>query len=158
MESAETAVPEGAEMRGSGRRRSSSMLSWRTRWRRLPGPGRAVVEEPRRVSTARHEGDVPVERQRPAQPTVQTLERQRELEGCEIRLWRGFVKCQLYATFRGSDEAFAVSRYFRLRSEERPGAGAQRALADLLAELERGGWTVVSDGGIWYQHWLQRGG
>jgi hypothetical protein len=78
------------------------------------------------------------------------------VESCEIRLWRGYVKCQLYATVRGSDQAFALSRQFRLRGEDAPSAKAQRALADLLVELEQGGWTVVLDGPIWYQHWLQR--
>jgi hypothetical protein len=78
------------------------------------------------------------------------------VESCEIRLWRGYVKCQLYATVRGSDQAFALSRQFRLRDEDAPSAKAQRALADLLVELAQGGWTVVLDGPIWYQHWLQR--
>jgi hypothetical protein len=77
------------------------------------------------------------------------------VESCDIRLWRGYVKCQLYATIRGSDEALAVSRHFRLRDKDAPSASAQRALADLLAELERRGWTVVLDGPIWYQHRLQ---
>jgi hypothetical protein len=78
------------------------------------------------------------------------------VETCEIRLWRGYVKCQLYATIRGSGDALAVSRYFRLRDQDTPSADALRALADLLAELERDGWTVVSDRPVWYQHRLQR--
>ncbi len=78
------------------------------------------------------------------------------VESCEIRLWRGYVKCRLYAAARGSDEVLALSRYFRLRDNDPPSASAQRALADLLVELEWGGWTVVSDGPIWYQHRLQR--
>lgn len=78
------------------------------------------------------------------------------LESCEIKLWRGFVKYQLYATYPGSEEAIAVSRYFRLRDPEAPGAGAQRALADLVAELEQGGWRVAADSTIWHQQRLPR--
>jgi hypothetical protein len=75
---------------------------------------------------------------------------------CEIRLWRGFVKCQLFAVMAGSEGAFAVSPYFRLREEDTPTAQAEHALAALLANLERAGWTVASAGPIWYRHRLER--
>ena len=75
----------------------------------------------------------------------------------EIRLWRGFVKCQLYATFRGIRGGIRRVEVLPPALRGEAGRRAQRALADLLAELERDGWTVVSDGGIWYQHRLQRG-
>lgn len=77
------------------------------------------------------------------------------LARCEIRLWRGFTKCQLYASLAGSAEAFALSPYFRLRDQLAPNEQAQHALAALLAELEQGGWTVVSGGRPWYRHTLE---
>jgi hypothetical protein len=73
----------------------------------------------------------------------------------EIRLWRGLVKCELYAAVYGSEEAFAVSDPFRLRDADVPSAHAQHALAGLLAELERGGWNVVAHGSTWYEHTLE---
>ena len=46
-----------------------------------------------------------------ALPTVQR---------CEIKLWRGYVKCQLYAPRDGAgEEAWATSPSFRLREEHR---------------------------------------
>ncbi len=92
-------------------------------------------------------------RQRPITPGQAS---ERQVERCEIRLWRGYVKCQLYVTVSGSKEAIALSRYFRLRAEEAPGAGAQRARAELLGVLEQDGWTVVSEGALWYKLRLER--
>jgi hypothetical protein len=77
------------------------------------------------------------------------------LARCEIRLWRGFMKCQLYASLGGSAEAFALSPYFRLRDHLEPNEQAQQALATLVAELEQGGWAVVSGGRPWYRHTLE---
>ncbi len=77
------------------------------------------------------------------------------LARCEIRLWRGFIRCQLYATLGGSEVAFALSPYFRLRDDLAPNEQAQQALAALVAELEQGGWTVVSEGRPWYRHTLE---
>jgi hypothetical protein len=75
---------------------------------------------------------------------------------CEIRLWRGFVKFQLFAVMAGSEGAFAVSPYFRLREDDTPTPQAEHALAALLANLERAGWTVASSGPTWYRHRLER--
>jgi hypothetical protein len=78
-------------------------------------------------------------------------------EVCEIRLWRGYVKCQLFAApLTGSEAAIAVSSYFRLRDEDSPGDEARLALRDLIATLEQGGWTVVSRGPTWYEDRLER--
>jgi hypothetical protein len=74
---------------------------------------------------------------------------------CEIRLWHGFVRCQLYAALVGSDEAFALSPFFRLRDDLAPNQQAKQALAALVAELEEGGWAVVSEGRPWYRHTLE---
>ena len=71
-------------------------------------------------------------RQAPPQP--------REVAGqqfCEIRLWRGWVKCQLYAEVEGSPGAFATSPHFRLRNPMVPDDRAHKILSDLLADLER---------------------
>jgi hypothetical protein len=82
-------------------------------------------------------------------PTALSLAR------CEIRLWRGFMKCQLYASLGGAAEAFALSPYFRLRDHLEPNEQAQQALATLVAELEQSGWAVVSGGRPWYRHTLE---
>jgi hypothetical protein len=75
---------------------------------------------------------------------------------CEIKLWRGFVHCRLYAAPAGSEEALALSPSFRLRREAEPNLQAEDALEALLAKLELDGWTVVSEGPKWYQHHLER--
>jgi hypothetical protein len=74
---------------------------------------------------------------------------------CEIGLWRGYAKSQLYATLAGSSQVYAVSRFFRLRDELVPTEHAQRALAALLEELEQNGWSVVSGGRPWSRHTLE---
>jgi hypothetical protein len=75
---------------------------------------------------------------------------------CEIRLWRGYVKCQLYAVLEGSEErAIASSRYFRLRHDEMPNTEGQQALTSLLETLEARGWTVALAGPIRYWHRLE---
>jgi hypothetical protein len=78
------------------------------------------------------------------------------VEVCEIRLWRGYIKCQLLAALTGSEDAIAVSPYFRLRDEDSPGDEARLALRDLIATLEQSGWTVVSRGPTWYEDRLER--
>ena len=55
-------------------------------------------------------------------------------EICEIRIWRGYVKAQLYAV-AGSDKRIATSRYFKLARTEVPTADALSALSELRAEL-----------------------
>jgi hypothetical protein len=75
---------------------------------------------------------------------------------CRIRLWRGYFKCQFYAELEGSSGAFAESALFRLGNPSRPDEQVQSALEDLLAELERSGWSVVERGPVWYGRRLQR--
>ena len=74
----------------------------------------------------------------------------------EIRLWRGYVKCQLYVAVEGADGALLESRLFRLRNPMAPDEVAQEVLADLLADLDRAGWSVVESGPGWYRRRLQR--
>jgi hypothetical protein len=75
---------------------------------------------------------------------------------CEIKFWRGYVKCQLYVEVEGSPGAVVESPLFRLRNPMVPDDRAQRVLTDLLADLERSGWLVVETGPAWYQCRLQR--
>jgi hypothetical protein len=80
-------------------------------------------------------------------------------ESCEIELWRGYVKCQLYAASLDRPRAaaaFAFSPFFRLREEDTPTEKAAEALNTLVDRLERDGWTVVSAGARWYQLRLNR--
>ena len=97
-----------------------------------------------------------------AKPTGKVVRRPSRRQGtsiarCEIRLWRGFVKCQLYAVLEGSEErAVAFSKYFRLRDDQTSNPQGQQALAALLETLEARGWTVVLVGPTWYWHRLER--
>lgn len=80
-------------------------------------------------------------------------------ESCEIELWRGYVKCQLYAASLDRTRAaaaFAWSPFFRLRDEDSPTEKAAEALKTLVDRLEGDGWTVVSAGARWYQLRLNR--
>jgi hypothetical protein len=80
-------------------------------------------------------------------------------ESCQIELWRGYLKCQLYATSLDRPRAaaaFAFSPFFRLRDEDTPTEKAAEALKTLVDRLERDGWTVVSAGARWYQLRLNR--
>lgn len=89
----------------------------------------------------------------------QARPQRREVAGdqfCEIRLWRGYVKCQLYVEVEGSPGAFVESSLFRLRNPLVADDRAQRVLADLLADLERSGWLVVETGPAWYRCRLRR--
>jgi hypothetical protein len=78
------------------------------------------------------------------------------VESCQIRLWRGCFRYQLYVTLSRSDIAFALSPYFRLKDEDAPGAKAMAALRELLDELEAKGWTVTDEGRRWYAYILER--
>jgi hypothetical protein len=75
---------------------------------------------------------------------------------CEIKLWRGYVKCQFYVEVAGWQGGFFESSLFRLRDPTVPDDRARQALSDLLADLERAGWSVAETGPVWYQHRLQR--
>lgn len=80
-------------------------------------------------------------------------------ESCQIELWRGYVKCQLYAASLDGPRAaaaFAFSPFFRLRDEDTATEKAAAALKTLVDRLERDGWTVVSAGARWYQLRLSR--
>jgi len=77
---------------------------------------------------------------------------------CRVRLWRGYVSGQFYASRVGSDEAFLCSAPFRiwrppwqpkLRLEESPEAVV--ALEWVVAELRRRGWTETGSDG-----WAER--
>jgi hypothetical protein len=84
---------------------------------------------------------------------------QPDVERCEIVLWTGYVKRQLYAAPSGPTttlESLQDSSYFRLRDADIPGARAERALEELLGRLESAGWQVVSKGARWYQYRLER--
>lgn len=75
---------------------------------------------------------------------------------CEIKLWRGYVKCQLYVELEESPGAFFESSFFRLRNPAVADDRAQRILEDLLVGLERSGWFVVETGPVWYRRRLRR--
>ena len=81
------------------------------------------------------------------------------IERCEIVLWTGYVKKQLYAAPLNAArtlEAVAESSYFRLRDADVPTATAEHALEGLIAQLQNEGWQVVSKGAHWYHYRLER--
>jgi hypothetical protein len=105
----------------------------------------------------------PIEAERPSvsplplsTDPVSALSERREAQRCEIKLWRGYVKCQLYVAAAGSADAQITSRFFRLRKEEEPGDDALQALSTLIAELESAGWSVAATGQAWYDRRLER--
>jgi hypothetical protein len=126
-------------------------------------PNVELFEEPQRVSA-------PESQLRPVNPATADLHgsdavRQapplrREVASaqfCEIRLWRGWIKYRLYAEVEGSPGAFAESPLFRLRNPMAPPEDCvHRVLSDLLADLERSGWSVVDTGPVWYRRRLRR--
>jgi hypothetical protein len=69
------------------------------------------------------------------------------VQSCEIRLWHGYVKYQLYASSEGP--SFALSDFFRLRDEDRPTKKALAELENLITRLEAKGWAVVDEGPRW---------
>jgi hypothetical protein len=80
------------------------------------------------------------------------------VESCQIRLWRGYFRYQLYVAPGSSDinRAFALSPYFRLSDPDSPGDEATAALRKLLDQLEAKGWTVTYEGWRWYSLTLER--
>lgn len=80
----------------------------------------------------------------------------RGVRRCEIRLWHGYVKYQLYASSEGATASVALSGLFRLRDEDAPTEKALAELEDLIARLEAEGWAVVDDGPRWYDVELTR--
>jgi len=125
-------------------------------------PNIEPVEDPAQVS-ARESGLRPVKPAK-ADPQLlyavrQTRPQRREVAAdqfCEIKLWRGYVKCQFYVEVERSPGAFVKSSFFRLRNPLVPDDRARRALADLLVDLERSGWSVVETGPDWYRRRLRR--
>jgi hypothetical protein len=120
-------------------------------------PARGRIE-PKRGSGpgVEHRPGGPVEAPRPF-PAITRVPTIHEVlvERCEIKLWRGYAKYELYAA-NGPEDAWATSPPFRLRTKEAPDAAALQVLADLLADLERSGWKVVASGPAWYERRLER--
>jgi hypothetical protein len=116
------------------------------------GPTRERVVEEEEERTEHEPAPIPEPALVPAHEEEPTVAR------CEIKLWRGFAKCHLYAAPADSyDEPIIYfSPYFRLLEDERSSSQGLQALAVLVEELEEDGWTVVSDGPAWYQHRLER--
>jgi hypothetical protein len=95
-----------------------------------------------------------IEKRRVAEARARAAPRT-SLARSETKLWRGFVKSQLYAAMVGSEDAFALSEPFRLRDVDQPTSQARRELTTLLANLAQTGWTVVAHGAAWYERTLE---
>ena len=78
----------------------------------------------------------------------------RRAQSCEVRLWHGYFKYQLYASSEGA--SFALSDFFRLRDEYAPTEAALAELESLITSLEAKGWAVVDVGERWYDVQLER--
>jgi hypothetical protein len=79
------------------------------------------------------------------------------VERCQIRIWRGYFRYQLFVAPGGStNSAFALSSYFKLSGLDSPGAEAMAALRELVDQLEAEGWTVAGEGRQWYSLTLER--
>jgi hypothetical protein len=78
-------------------------------------------------------------------------------ECCRIAVWRGYLMSSFVARHARSGGAHAVSPEFRARgSEVERTPAAERALAYLLDELDRAGWSVVGEGPEWFDRDLER--
>lgn len=75
-------------------------------------------------------------------------------QSCEIRLWHGYFKYQLYASSDGA--SFALSGFFRLRDADAPTEAALAELESLITRLETKGWAVVDEGPRWYELQFER--
>jgi hypothetical protein len=75
-------------------------------------------------------------------------------QSCEIKLWHGYFKYQLYASSEGA--SFALSDSFRLRDEDAPTEAALAELENLITTLETKGWAVVDEGPRWYDLQFER--
>jgi len=96
--------------------------------------------------------------ERPRQETSRGEDTEVAVESCQIMLWRGYFRYQLFAGTGPSSIArpFALSPYFRLEDADAPGAKAIAALQELLDQLEAEGWSVVLQGRRWYAFSLER--
>jgi len=96
--------------------------------------------------------------ERPRQETTREEDTEVAVESCQIMLWRGYFRYQLFAGTGPSSIArpFALSPYFRLEDADAPGAKAIAALQELLDQLEAEGWSVVLQGRRWYAFSLER--
>jgi hypothetical protein len=124
-------------------------------------PNVDLVEDPERVSAPQSQRRAvkPVAADLHGSDAVRQPPQRREIAGqqfCEIRLWRGWVKYQLYVEVEGSPGAFVESPLFRLRNPMAPDDHVHGVLSDLLADLERSGWSVVDTGPLWYSRRLHR--
>jgi hypothetical protein len=108
-----------------------------------------------RRSIVRRPAPRTVRRKAPSEPPEREVAAAAE-QLAEIRLWRGYLKCQLYIEVEGAAGALVESRFFRLRNPMAPDDGARQVLTDLLGDLERAGWSVVESGPGWYRHRLER--
>ena len=110
------------------------------------------------ASQARPEPESEPGPERPRRETSREEDTEVAVESCQITLWRGYFRYQLFAATGPSStgRAFALSPYFRLKDAEAPGAKAIAALQELLDQLEAEGWSVVLEGRIWYAFTLER--
>ena len=75
---------------------------------------------------------------------------------CEIKLWRGYLKCQLYAEAAAGESVLGTSPYFRLKDPNTPTEEAEGHLAELIEALEKRGWQLTASGATWYRHRLEK--
>jgi hypothetical protein len=144
------AVPARGAFQSARSARTGRLSAARTR-RRKASPAR-------RLSPVEPQGLEPLEWQRDPPPAGGERDATEVVgdEFCEIRLWRGYVKCQLYVELEGTAGAMMESPLFRLRNPGTPDAGAEQALSDILAGLQPHGWSVVETGPVWYRRRLRR--
>jgi hypothetical protein len=107
------------------------------------------------------EGEPPGKEQRRVQEAPPEPARATGIEICQVFLWSGYRKHQLYAASLAEDAPWrplAVSADFPLRDEEIPTERASAALDKLIAQLEREGWGVSALGTRWYDYTFERPG
>jgi hypothetical protein len=105
------------------------------------------------------EGEPPGKEQRRLQEAPPEPARATGVEICQVFLWSGHRKHQLYAASLAEEAAsrpLAFSTHFPLRDEEIPTEQASAALDKLITQLEREGWGVSALGTRWYDLTFER--
>jgi len=134
-----------SEFAGAGYDRSPK----RTRRTARPGGRRTLSQLPRPL-------DHPVGRPGTAHRRRKSSAAETGGQRCEIGLWHGYVKYQLYASSEGAGACVALSDFFHLRDEDAPTRKALAELENLVTRLEARGWAVVDDGPRWYDVRFER--
>jgi hypothetical protein len=111
------------------------------------------VEPPAGRAAPRADADGATARARPRARRRRRKRSAARTVACEIELWQGYVKAQLFAAVRGSDGEYAAASspmFWRRGLADGPTEAAQLALGVLEDELLAAGWEPDGHREAWY--------